>query len=69
MKTKLTLGKSVKDKVSSSVYTSVNYSLYDTVRDLVEILLRGLFWESLYNSVNISVYESIHEPVNNSIKK
>ncbi len=54
MKKKIKLGKSVKDKVRSSVWNLVGHSLMSSVR----------------GSVNISIYDSVWrllvDPVNNS---
>jgi hypothetical protein len=60
MKTKITLGKPVKGKVSRSVYDSVSSS----VRELLYLSADV----SLYNLVNSSVAGSIYWSINDSIK-
>ena len=51
MKTKVKLGESVRREIYKSVHTSVNYSTYNSLRDVV--------WESIFDIHNLTM-----EPIN-----
>jgi len=51
MKTKVKLGESVRREIYESVHTSVNYSTYNSLRDVV--------WESIFDIHNLTM-----EPIN-----
>jgi hypothetical protein len=52
MKKKIKLGKSVKDKVRSSVWNLVGHSLMSSVRVSVHGPIYDLVWGSINNSTN-----------------
>jgi hypothetical protein len=51
MKTKVKLGESVRREIYESVHTSVNFSTYDSIRDVV--------WGSIFDIHNLTM-----EPIN-----
>jgi len=70
MKRKIRLGKLINDKVSTSIYDSINIPLRSSLWDSVDISLRSLVSGSImtrtYNSANNSVYRPVCSSVRDS---